>query len=105
MATGHLVARCSHGLDPARTGLGASRRVLDVRRTPAGMDATTRAAAEPSMTLSALAAFLSVSNQALYGPRGFRVGRQIRFRMSEVEAWIARMEAADGERHHVRGGP
>jgi excisionase family DNA binding protein len=75
------------------------------------MDTTVRSATEPSMTLSELAAFLSVSNQALYdlrskgrGPRGFRVGRQIRFRMSEVEAWIAGMEAADGERHHVRGG-
>ncbi|WP_407650329.1 helix-turn-helix transcriptional regulator [Cellulomonas edaphi] len=73
------------------------------------MDTFVRSATEPSMTMSELAAFLSGSNQALYdlrskgrGPRGFRVGRQIRFRMSEVEAWIADMEAADGERHHVR---
>ncbi|WP_456847474.1 helix-turn-helix transcriptional regulator [Cellulomonas sp. P5_C6] len=68
-------------------------------------------ATEPAMTLSELAAYLSVSNQALYdlpsqgrGPRGFRVGRQLRFRMSEIEAWLARMEAADGERHRPRGG-
>jgi len=63
-------------------------------------------ATEPAMTLSELAAHLSVSPQALYdlrsqgrGPRGFRVGRQLRFRKSEIEAWLARMEAADGERH------
>jgi len=63
-------------------------------------------ATEPAMTLSELAAYLSVNPQALYdlrsqgrGPRGFRVGRQLRFRMSEIEAWLARMEAADGQRH------
>jgi excisionase family DNA binding protein len=67
-------------------------------------------ATEPAMTLSELAAHLSVSAQALYdlrskgrGPRGFRVGRQLRFRISEVEAWLARLEAADGQRHPPRG--
>jgi len=71
-------------------------------------DATTAATA-PTLTLSELAAFLSVSNQALYdlrskgrGPRGFRVGRQLRFRLSEIEAWIASMEAADARRHPAR---
>ncbi len=65
----------------------------------------------PTMTLSELAAYLSVSNQALYdlrskgrGPRGFRVGRELRFRVSEIEAWIARLEAADGTRHPSGGG-
>jgi len=64
------------------------------------------------MTLSELAAFLSVSTQALYdlrskgrGPRGFRVGRQLRFRLSEIEAWIASMEDADAKRHPPRGLP
>ncbi|GAA3806950.1 hypothetical protein CSO01_20000 [Cellulomonas soli] len=65
MATGLLLDRNLHGLDPARPGLGPPRGVLDVRRTPAGMDTTTRAATEPSMTLSELAASLSVSCQAL----------------------------------------
>ena len=67
-------------------------------------------ATEPAMTLSELAANLSVSNQALYdlrsqgrGPRGIRVGRQLRFRINEIEAWLSRMEAADGERHAPRG--
>jgi excisionase family DNA binding protein len=76
------------------------------------MDTTVMPATEPAMTLSELAAYLSVSTQALYdlrsqgrGPRGFRVGRQLRFRLSEIEAWLARMEAADGERHAPRGRP
>jgi len=36
------------------------------------------------------------------GPRGFRVGRELRFRLSEVEAWITSMEAADTRRLGVR---
>lgn len=55
------------------------------------------------LTLSELAEMLGVPAQTLYdlrsqgrGPRGFRVGRELRFRMSEIEAWIARLEAADG---------
>jgi excisionase family DNA binding protein len=65
----------------------------------------------PTMTLSELAAHLSVSTQALYdlrskgrGPRGFRVGRELRFRLAEIEAWITSMEAADARRHPPRGG-
>jgi len=49
-------------------------------------------ATEPAMTLSELAAYLSVNPRALYdlrsqgrGPRGFRVGRQLRFRLSEMK--------------------
>lgn len=67
---------------------------------------------EPAITISELADLLSVHPQALYdlrsqgrGPRGFRVGRQLRFRMSEIEAWLARMEAADAQRHAPRGRP
>lgn len=110
MATGHLIARNYPDIESAGSSLGPPRRVLDVRCTPAGMDTYATSATEPSMTLPELAAFLSVSNQALYdlrskgrGPRGFRVGRLLRFRLSEVEAWIAGMEAADGERHPRQG--
>lgn len=56
--------------------------------------------------LSELAAHLRVSVQTLYdlrsqgrGPRGFRVGRELRFRRNEVEAWLAGLEDADRERH------
>lgn len=61
---------------------------------------------DPVLTLSQLAAQLGVTVQTLYdlrcegrGPRGFRVGRELRFRVSEIDAWIARMEADDAERH------
>ena len=58
------------------------------------------------LSLSQLAAHLGVSVQTIYdlrsqgrGPRGFRVGRELRFRASEIEAWLARMEEADAARH------
>jgi excisionase family DNA binding protein len=67
---------------------------------------TTHDAIEPVLTLSELAAHLSVTVQTRYdlrskgrGPRGFRVGSQLRFRQSEVDAWLARLEAADAARH------
>lgn len=60
----------------------------------------------PVVTLSELAAHLRVSVQTLYdlrsqgrGPWGFRVGRELRFRLAEVEEWLARLERADAERH------
>jgi len=65
---------------------------------------------EPVLTLSELAVRLCVSVQTLYdlrsqgrGPHGFRVGRQLRFRASEIDAWLARLEGADSERHPVGG--
>lgn len=58
------------------------------------------------LTLSQLAHYLGVPAQTLYdlrsqgrGPRGFRVGRELRFRRAEVDAWLARMEEADAARH------
>jgi excisionase family DNA binding protein len=69
-----------------------------------------RNAFEPVLSLSELAVRLRVSVQTLYdlrsqgrGPHGFRVGRELRFRVSEVESWLARMEEADAERHRPRG--
>ncbi len=63
------------------------------------------------VTLSELAAQLGVSVQTLYdlrsqgrGPRGFRVGRELRFRVTEVEAWLAGLEADDAERHPRAAG-
>jgi len=63
---------------------------------------------EPVLTLSELAARLCVSAQTLYdlrsqgrGPCGFRVGRELRFRVSEIHTWLARMEQADAERHRA----
>lgn len=57
---------------------------------------------EPTVSLKELAAELHVSRQTLYdlrsegrGPRGFRVGRELRFRRSEIQAWLEWLEAED----------
>lgn len=57
------------------------------------------------VSLAELAAQLKVSVQTIYdlrskgrGPRGFRVGTQLRFRESEIDAWVERMEQADEQR-------
>ena len=57
---------------------------------------------EPVLALSDIAAHLGVPIQTLYdirlagrGPHGFRVGRQPRFRLSEIRDWLARLEAED----------
>jgi excisionase family DNA binding protein len=61
---------------------------------------------EPVLSTTELAERLQVSVQTLYdlrshgrGPRGFRVGRELRFRASEIRAWLGRMEADDAARH------
>ena len=50
---------------------------------------------EPVLTTSELAEYLGVHVQAIYdlradgrGPSGFRVGREIRFRVSDVTRWL-----------------
>jgi excisionase family DNA binding protein len=50
---------------------------------------------EPLMTLSDLSAMLGVPVSTLYGwrhrgegPPGYRIGRHVRYRRSEVESWI-----------------
>lgn len=96
--------RLSARLDCSRPG--ASRLVHLV-----GMETTSRptTALGPVLTLSQLATQLGVSTQTLYdlrsqgrGPRGFRVGRELRFRVGEVDEWLAQMEADDAERHPRR---
>ena len=71
---------------------------------PAGRGALTLI--EQVLSLSELCAYLHVTAQTIYdlrsqgrGPRGFRVGRELRFRVSEVEAWLARLEQDDDRRH------
>jgi excisionase family DNA binding protein len=117
MASQHLVSRksahrprFSDRLDPS--GRGSVRLAhlcgMDIQ-TP--RQTRTHASSEqqgldPVVTLSELASQLGVSVQTLYdlrsqgrGPRGFRVGREARFRVGEVNAWLARMEADDAKRH------
>ena len=76
-----------------------------------GMTPTPRAETSPegidrTVTLPELAALLGVTPQTIYdlhtrgrGPRGFRVGTHLQFRVAEVNAWYRRLEtAADPER-------
>jgi excisionase family DNA binding protein len=62
------------------------------------------------LTLSELCVQLQVSAQTIYdlrsqgrGPRGFRVGRELRFRISEIDDWLTRLEAEDDRRHQPTG--
>ncbi|MBJ7353981.1 MAG: helix-turn-helix domain-containing protein [Thermoleophilaceae bacterium] len=61
------------------------------------------------LSLSELCNQLQVSAQTIYdlrsqgrGPRGFRVGRELRFRISEIDAWLMRLESEDDRRHQLR---
>lgn len=61
---------------------------------------------EPAYSIKELAEQLQVSCQTLYdlrsqgrGPTGFRIGRHLRFRQSEVDAWLARLEEEDRHAH------
>lgn len=61
------------------------------------------------VSLSELCTQLRVSAQTIYdlrsqgrGPRGFRVGRELRFRVSEIDAWLTRLETEDDRRHQLR---
>lgn len=65
---------------------------------------------EPVLTTSELAAHLGVPVQTIHdlrhcgrGPRGFRVGRELRYRLSEIESWLAELEEHD-EGAHERAG-
>ncbi|MGH9010023.1 MAG: helix-turn-helix transcriptional regulator [Acidimicrobiia bacterium] len=57
--------------------------------------------AERLMTIGELAEYLQVPRETIYrwrkhggGPSGFRMGRHVRFRRSDVEAWLeARRDA------------
>jgi excisionase family DNA binding protein len=60
---------------------------------------------EASYSVKDLADELHVSVQTIYdlrtqgrGPVGFRVGRCLRFRRSEIDAWLARLEEEDAQR-------
>jgi excisionase family DNA binding protein len=59
-----------------------------------------------ALSVSELAARLGVKPQTIYdmrsegrGPTGFRVGSQLRFRESVIDAWICRLEDEDQQRH------
>jgi excisionase family DNA binding protein len=121
MASQHLISRKSAQWPMFSGRLGPSGAGSAGRAHLCGMDTETQrqTRTHPSaehrlgsvVTLSQLAAQLGVSVQTLYdlrsqgrGPRGFRVGRELRFRVSEVDSWLARLEADDAERHPRTAG-
>jgi excisionase family DNA binding protein len=105
MPTRHKLGSSSLFLAPARPGLGRSRLRSGTLAHLLCME-TNNEILEAVLSLSELAARLRVSVQTIYdlrsqgrGPRGFRVGRELRFRASEIDAWLVRMEQADAARH------
>lgn len=77
-----------------------------IRKTSAKVP--TRSLVEGVLSLSELCADLQVSAQTIYdlrsqgrGPTGFRVGRELRFRVAEIDAWLQRLEAEDHRRHQT----
>lgn len=113
MASQHLVSTKSFRAQGRSVRLGRSRLATARLEHLVCMTTTTSAetALGPVLTLSQLAIQLGVTVQTLYdlrsqgrGPRGFRVGRELRFRVSEVDAWLAQLEADDAERHPRQAG-
>jgi excisionase family DNA binding protein len=59
---------------------------------------------EPMVTTSELAEYLRVDVQAIYdlrlhdrGPKGVRVGRELRFRISDVKRWLDGMHEPEAQ--------
>jgi excisionase family DNA binding protein len=111
MAARHKLGTSSKFLALSPPGLGRSRPHSGLWAHLFGMetDNAHTDTLDTVLSLSELAARLRVSVQTIYdlrsqgrGPRGFRVGRELRFRAREVDSWLARMEEADAERHRPR---
>lgn len=113
MATQRKVSRKSIGTTGDSARLGRSRSATARLAHLVCMTTTTpsETGLGPVLTMSQLASQLGVTVQTLYdlrsqgrGPRGFRVGRELRFRVSEVDAWLDQLEADDAERHPRQAG-
>ena len=108
MPTRHKLGTSSPFLARRRPVFGHARpRSARLEHLP-GMETTT-ATLDTVLTLSELAARLGVTVQTIYdlrsqgrGPRGFRVGRELRFRVTQIDAWPAHMEEADAARPRGR---
>jgi predicted DNA-binding transcriptional regulator AlpA len=92
--------------------LGTSRDRSGSLAYVSGMSETSNAnpSLEPVLTTSELAPHLRVPVQTIHdlrhaqrGPRGFRVGREMCYRLSEVQAWVEDMEAHDHAADLVEG--
>ncbi len=109
MASHHLLNTSPSRRDLAGAGLDSSGPALARWEHLQCME--TQSPARPDifdvLSLAELADRLHVSAQTIYdlrkkgrGPRGFRVGPRLMFRLSEVESWLTAMEEADGARTH-----
>lgn len=83
------------------TGMNSSANTQSNAHSASRVE-TGQGSIEPVLTLAEIATHLGVSVQALYdlrnkgrGPRGFKVGRHLHFRVSEVDAWLRQLEAQD----------
>ncbi len=112
MATSHLLATLESTIESSRPDLDPSRR--HSARLAHLCHMTTHATIhdlfEPVLTLAELADYLHVPVQTLYdlrakgrGPRGFRVGRCLHFRKSEIDAWLLGLEDEDCGQEPARG--
>ena len=91
--------------------LGWSRRVSEPLSHLIGMtDEPSASGLERMLSTRELAEHLGVAPQAIYdlrtagrGPRAIHVGRELRYRVSEIQAWLERLSepvaGADGARH------
>lgn len=112
MAVRHLFDSSPHSIARSRGILGGSRSFAGWPAHLLGMNLSTSSLNdfESILSLSELADRLGVTAQTMYdlrsqgrGPHGFRLGRQLKFRASEVDAWLGRLEEADARRPG-RGG-
>lgn len=120
MATPHLLRAMGPTGPHSSPRLGRSRWLPEVlahltvmkteRIRDRAANLTTLSLVDGVLSLSELCAQLQVSAQTIYdlrsqgrGPRGFRVGRELRFRISEIDAWLTRLDSEDDRRHQLRG--
>ncbi|HVL60815.1 MAG TPA: helix-turn-helix domain-containing protein [Microbacterium sp.] len=98
---------------PERKVLGRVRLVWDVLGHLCVMDSEriSGLGLEPMLTTSELAEYLGVQAQAIYdlradgrGPSGIRVGRDIRYRISDVRRWLERLHEPEPAMRRDRGG-
>ena len=67
-----------------------------MKRGTSPIDSTRTHAPEDLLSVAELAEYLAVPEKTIYawryrgtGPRGLRIGRHLRFRWFDVEAWLA----------------
>ena len=93
-------------MKPSTTSLSSPDTTAPTTVPPSKDGVVVTGVFESALSVQQLAEELHVSAQTIYdlrsqgrGPTGFRVGRHLRFRSSEIEAWLTRLEGEDCDRH------